>query len=85
MLGKQRYWLELGNRFDAFVTLAALLASLYVLVPNGYNVRALIRSVFMLRMLRLLRLFKAVPLFRQICFSNWLISLKVGSTYSTSP
>ena len=66
VLGKQRYWLELGNRFDAFVTLAALLASLCVLVPNGYNVRALIRSVYMFPILRLLRLFKAVPLFRQI-------------------
>ena len=30
VLGKQRYWLKLGNRFDAFVTLAALLASLCV-------------------------------------------------------
>ena len=35
VLGKQRYWLELGNRFDALVTLAALLASLCVLFDAG--------------------------------------------------
>ena len=35
VLGKQRYWLELGNRFDAFVTIAALLASLCVLFDAG--------------------------------------------------
>ena len=35
VLGKQRYWLELGNRFDALVTLAALLASLCVLSDAG--------------------------------------------------
>ena len=35
VMGKQCYWLELGNCFDTFVTLAALLASLSVLFDAG--------------------------------------------------
>ncbi|CAK0910183.1 unnamed protein product, partial [Prorocentrum cordatum] len=66
ILGWHTYWVSWKNRFDAVVTVAAVGALGYVVIPNGYNDYMLVRSVVLLRLFRLLRLLADVPAFATV-------------------
>jgi len=66
ILGWKKYCASPGNLYDGTITVTAILATLYVYYPNSYSNSNLIRLVMMSRVLRLLRLFNALPSFKLI-------------------
>ena len=66
VLGYRSYIESSRNKFDGFITVAAVLVSIYVYYPNGYDNRSLIRMLMMARVLRLLRLLYNMKEFRVV-------------------
>jgi len=64
VLGRKKYFESPRNIFDFGITVMAISASAYVYYPNLYSNSALIKYIIMARVLRLLRLLFAVPIFR---------------------
>lgn len=54
------------NVFDFTITMAALFACAYVYYPNGFDDNRLITLVIVIRVLRLGRLFMALPQFQEM-------------------
>ncbi|CAD7699225.1 unnamed protein product [Ostreobium quekettii] len=61
------YWSGAGNRFDFLITVATVLASMYVYYPNAYNNTNLIKWFQVLRVLRAVRFLARMEGFRAIC------------------
>ena len=57
LLGWKRYTSMARNVFDGFITMLAILATVYVYYPNSFNDPRLIRYIVMARVLRCARLF----------------------------
>lgn len=64
--GIRKYWNDMGNRFDFYVTWLLLFASIYVLWPYVDNDQDIIRLFILLRCLRLFSLLADVPRFRRL-------------------
>jgi len=56
VLGKRRFLLSRQNNFDAFVVVAAVVATLVVYYPNAYSDSRIIRYIVLVRVLRISRL-----------------------------
>eukprot|EP00803_Ostreobium_quekettii_P002207 evm.model.scf_1276.3 EVM.evm.TU.scf_1276.3 scf_1276:5647-9265(-) len=61
------YWSSAGNKFDFLITVATVLASLYVYYPNAFNNSNLIKWFQVLRVLRAVRFLARMEGFRAIC------------------
>ena len=66
VLGWNSYYEDSRNKFDGFITITTIIASLYVYYPNDYSNANLIRLVVMARVLRLLRLLNSFRNFQVI-------------------
>lgn len=64
--GFDRYWRDLGNRFDFAVTWLLLLGAGYVLYPYSKNDPDIVRYLVLLRCLRLFALMADIPRFRRL-------------------
>ena len=64
ILGWKKYVSFARNIFDGFITVAAVLATVYVYYPNSFSDTNLIRFVVMSRVLRIARLFMSVKSFQ---------------------
>lgn len=64
--GFNRFWRDLGNRFDFLVTLLLLFGAAYVLYPFAENDPTVVRYLVLLRCLRLFAVLADVPRFRRI-------------------
>lgn len=64
--GFNRYWRDLGNRFDFAVTWLLLLGAGYVLYPYSKNDPDIVRYLILLRCLRLFALMADIPRFRRL-------------------
>lgn len=64
--GFDRYWRDLGNRFDFAVTWLLLFGAIYVLYPFSDNDPEVVRYLVLLRCLRLFSVLADVPRFRRI-------------------
>lgn len=65
-LGFSKYWSDVGNRFDFWVTWLLLGATFYVLLPFTDNDSDIIRLFILLRCLRLFTLMADIPRFRRL-------------------
>lgn len=65
-MGFQRYWSDVGNQFDFWVTWLLLGASVYVLWPFVENDSDIVRLFILLRCLRLFTLLADIPRFRRL-------------------
>lgn len=64
--GFDRYWRDLGNRFDFAVTWLLLFGAEYVLYPFSKNDPEVVRYLVLLRCLRLFSVLADIPRFRRI-------------------
>lgn len=64
--GFDRYWRDLGNRFDFAVTWLLLFGAVYVLYPFTENDPEFVRYLVILRCLRLFSVLADVPRFRRL-------------------
>lgn len=64
--GFDRFWRDIGNRFDFALTPLLLFGAAYVLYPYTTNDEQIVRYLVLLRCLRLLALLADVPRFRKI-------------------
>jgi len=64
--GWKAYSESARNAFDFFITVMAVLASVYVYYPNEYNNSSLVKLVVMARVLRLSRLLFTIERFRML-------------------
>jgi two pore calcium channel protein, plant len=67
VFGWRAYREESRNMFDLLITILAVLSSLYVYYPNGFDDSRVIRLIVMARVLRLMRLLAILPSLRVIC------------------
>lgn len=63
------YWRRFSNKFDFLVTVATVLATIYVYTPTPYNNPSLIRWFQILRILRTIRFLARVQGFKTICIT----------------
>ena len=63
------YWKKASNKFDFLVTVATVLASLYVYYPNAYSNSNLVRWFQVLRLLRAVRFLARMEGFKAICIT----------------
>ena len=66
VLGWKSYYENARNKFDGFITITSVVASIYVYYPNDYSNSNLIRLIMMARVLRLLRLLNSFRNFQVI-------------------
>lgn len=64
--GFDRYWRDLGNKFDFMVTWLLLFGAAFVLYPYSENDPEVVRYLVLLRCLRLFSVLADVPRFRRI-------------------
>jgi hypothetical protein len=64
VLGIRKYVSKISNRFDALVTIASLIATIVVLVPNAVTDNNVVRVLVLFRTLRFLRILGRVPRFK---------------------